>query len=138
MLQDVDDIYAVYLRALALAKALDKDMTKTIQAFVRAGNLAKKAKGTAIDAALFNTAEEKALYQAYTSAQSAVDSLVKGQDYLGAIDTLSDLAAPIDAFFDGVMVMDKDEKIRSNRLGLLKSVDDLLRRVADFSKLVLA
>ena len=138
VLQDVDDIYAVYLRALALAKALDKDMTKTIQAFVRAGNLAKKAKGTAIDAALFNTAEEKALYQAYTSAQSAVDSLVKGQDYLGAIDALSDLAAPIDAFFDGVMVMDKDEKIRSNRLGLLKSVDDLLRRVADFSKLVLA
>ncbi len=137
VLQDVDDIYAVYLRARTLAKALEKDMTKTIQAFVRAGNLAKKAKSSAVDAALFNTAEEKALYQAYTSAQSAVDSLVKGQDYLGAIDALSDLAAPIDAFFDGVMVMDKDEKIRSNRLGLLKSVDELIHRVADFSKLVL-
>ena len=137
VLQDVDDIYAVYLRARTLAKALEKDMTKTIQAFVRAGNLAKKAKNSAVDAALFNTAEEKALYQAYTSAQSAVDSLVKGQDYLGAIDALSDLAAPIDAFFDGVMVMDKDEKIRSNRLGLLKSVDELIHRVADFSKLVL-
>lgn len=137
VLQDVDDIYAVYLRARTLAKALEKDMTKTIQAFVRAGNLAKKAKNSAVDAALFNTAEEKALYQAYTSAQSAVDSLVKGQDYLGAIDALSDLAAPIDAFFDGVMVMDKDEKIRSNRLGLLKSVDELIHRAADFSKLVL-
>ena len=137
VLQDVDDIYAVYLRARTLAKALEKDMTKTIQAFVRAGNLAKKAKNSAVDAALFNTAEEKALYQAYTSAQSAVDSLVKGQDYLGAIDALSDLAAPIDAFFDGVMVMDKDEKIRSNRLGLLKSVDELIHCAADFSKLVL-
>ena len=137
VLQDVDDIYAVYLRARTLAKALEKDMTKTIQAFVRAGNLAKKAKNSAVDAALFNTAEEKALYQAYTSAQSAVDSLVKGQDYLGAIDALSDLAAPIDAFFDGVMVMDKDEKIRSNRLGLLMSVDELIHRAADFSKLVL-
>ena len=137
VLQDVDDIYAVYLRARTLAKALEKDMTKTIQAFVRAGNLAKKAKSSAVDAALFNTAEEKALYQAYTSAQSAVDSLVKGQDYLGAIDALSDLAAPIDAFFDGVMVMDKDEKIRSNRLGLLKSVDELIHCAADFSKLVL-
>ena len=66
-----------------------------------------------------------------------MDSLVKGQDYLGAIDALSDLAAPIDAFFDGVMVMDKDEKIRSNRLGLLKSVDELIHCAADFSKLVL-
>ena len=138
VLQDVDDIYAVYLRALALSKAMEKDMTKTIQAFVRAGNLAKKAEQTTMDAALFQMDEEKALYQAYTSAKSAVDSLVKGQDYLGMIDALSDLAAPIDAFFAGVMVMDKDEKIRNNRLGLLKSVDLLIQQAADFSKIVLA
>ena len=54
------------------------------------------------------------------------------------IDALSDLAAPIDAFFAGVMVMDKDEKIRNNRLGLLKSVDLLIQQAADFSKIVLA
>ena len=81
--------------------------------------------------------EEKALYQAFTSTASAVESLIEGQDYAGAIDALSDLAAPINALFDAVMVMDKDAKIRNNRLALLLLVDRLIRRVADFSKLVL-
>ena len=67
-----------------------------------------------------------------------MESLLKGQDYLGALDDLEELAAPIDAFFDAVMVMDKDEKIRSNRLGLLKAIDQLINQVADFSKIVLA
>ena len=138
VLSDVDDVYAVYQRAQAVSQVLAGDMTKTIQAFVRAGNLAKKADTSVVDEKLFTTGEEKALYQAYTSAFSAVDSLIAGEDYVGAIDALKDLAAPIDAFFDGVMVMDKDEKIRVNRLGLLKSVDDLIHRVADFSKIVLA
>jgi glycyl-tRNA synthetase beta chain len=138
VLDSVDNIYAVYLRGKAVAEAVEKDMTKTIQAYVRAGNLAKKAKTAVIDATLFKTDEEKALYQAYTSAASAVESLIEGQDYVGAIDALADLAAPINAFFDAVMVMDKNEKIKNNRLGLLKSVDVLLGKVADFSKIVLA
>ena len=57
---------------------------------------------------------------------------------MGALDDLEELAAPIDAFFDAVMVMDKDEKIRKNRLGLLKAIDALVNEVADFSKIVLA
>ncbi len=138
VLVDVDDLYAVYLRAQAVAKAMEQDMTKTIQAFVRAGNIAKKADSSEVDASLFQTGEEKTLYQAYTSAASALESLIKDADYLGALDALSDLAAPIDAFFEAVMVMDKDEKIRRNRLGLLKAMDDLIHKVADFSKIVLA
>ena len=138
VLGNVDDIYAVYLRAQAVAKALEKDMTKSIQAFVRAGNLAKKAETEGMAEALFTVPEEKALYQAYVSTASALESLLKGQDYLGALDDLEELAAPIDAFFDAVMVMDKDEKIRKNRLGLLKAIDALVNEVADFSKIVLA
>jgi glycyl-tRNA synthetase beta chain len=138
VIDDVDDIYATSLRAKAVAKALESDKTKAIQAFVRAGNIAKKAKSTAIAPELFTMDEETALYQAYTSAESAVESLIRGEDYTGAIDALEDLVAPIDKFFDGVMVMDKDEKVRNNRLALLKSVDELIKRVADFSKIVLA
>ena len=138
VLGNVDDIYAVYLRAKAVAKAMEQDMTRTIQAFVRAGNLAKKAETEGMEEALFTVPEEKALYQAYVSTASAMESLLKGQDYLGALDDLEELAAPIDAFFDAVMVMDKDEKIRSNRLGLLKAIDQLINQVADFSKIVLA
>ncbi|MBE6074304.1 MAG: glycine--tRNA ligase subunit beta [Selenomonas ruminantium] len=138
VLEDVDDLYAVSLRADAVAKFVATDAaTANIQAFVRAANLAKKSETAAIDEALFTAPEEKSLYQAYTSTASAVESLVKGQDYTGAIDALTELSQPIDAFFDGVMVMDKDEKVKNNRLGLLKSIDILINRVADFSKVVL-
>ena len=51
---------------------------------------------------------------------------------------LAKLRVPVDAFFDDVMVMDKDEKIKNNRLGLLKSIDQLVSRIADFTKIVLA
>ena len=138
VLENVDDLYAVSLRAEAVAKFVASDAaTANIQAFVRAANLAKKADAAAINEALFNTDEEKSLYQVYTATASSVDSLVAGHDYDGAIDALTELSAPIDAFFDGVMVMDKDEKIKNNRLGLLKSIDALVNRVADFSKVVL-
>ena len=47
------------------------------------------------------------------------------------------LTAPINNFFDNVMVMDKDENIKHNRLALLKNIDDLIKTIADFSKIVL-
>jgi len=138
VLDNVDDLYAVSLRAEAVAKFVASDAAvANIQAFVRAANLAKKSESAAIDEALFTTDEEKNLYQVYTATASSLDSLVAGRDYTGAIDALTELSAPINAFFEGVMVMDKDEKVKNNRLGLLKSIDTLVKRVADFSKVVL-
>ena len=136
----VDDIYGVFLRAQAVNEAVKQDMEKTIQAFVRTGNIARKAEDVqaAVEAGLLAEQVEKDLYKAYEDAASKVVKEIVAQDYAGAIATLSQLAAPIDAFFDGVMVMDKDEKIKNNRLGLLKLVDNLVCQVADFSKIVLA
>lgn len=136
----VDDIYGVFLRAQAVNEAVKQDMEKTIQAFVRTGNIARKAEDVqaAVETGLLAEQVEKDLYKAYEDAASKVEKEVAAQDYAGAIATLSQLAAPIDAFFDGVMVMDKDEKIKNNRLGLLKLVDNLICQVADFSKIVLA
>ncbi len=136
----VDDIYGVFLRAQAVNEAVKQDMEKTIQAFVRTGNIARKAEDVqaAVEADLLAEQVEKDLYKAYENAASKVEKKIVAQDYAGAIATLSQLAAPIDAFFDGVMVMDKDEKIKNNRLGLLKLVDNLICQVADFSKIVLA
>lgn len=136
----VDDIYGVFLRAQAVNEAVKQDMEKTIQAFVRTGNIARKAEDVqaAVEADLLAEQVEKDLCKAYEAAASKVEKEIAAQDYAGAIATLSQLAAPIDAFFDGVMVMDKDEKIKNNRLGLLKLVDNLVCQVADFSKIVLA
>lgn len=136
----VDDIYGVFLRAQAVNEAVKQDMEKTIQAFVRTGNIARKAEDVqaAVEADILAEQVEKDLCKAYEAAASKVEKEIVAQDYAGAIATLSQLAAPIDAFFDGVMVMDKDEKIKNNRLGLLKLVDNLVCQVADFSKIVLA
>lgn len=136
----VDDIYGVFLRAQAVNEAVKQDMEKTIQAFVRTGNIARKAEDVqaAVEADILAEQVEKDLYSAYETAAAKTEQEIAAQDYAGAIATLSQLAAPIDAFFDGVMVMDKDEKIKNNRLGLLKLVDNLVCQVADFSKIVLA
>lgn len=136
----VDDIYGVFLRAQAVNEAVKQDMEKTIQAFVRTGNIARKAEDVqaVVEADLLAEQVEKDLCKAYEAAAAKVEKEIAAQDYAGAIATLSQLAAPIDAFFDGVMVMDKDEKIKNNRLGLLKLVDNLVCQVADFSKIVLA
>lgn len=136
----VDDIYGVFLRAQAVNEAVKQDMEKTIQAFVRTGNIARKAEDVqaAVETGLFAEQVEKDLCKAYEAASDKAEKEIAAQDYAGAIATLSQLAAPIDAFFDGVMVMDKDEKIKNNRLGLLKLVDNLICQVADFSKIVLA
>ena len=136
----VDDIYGVFLRAQAVNEAVKQDMEKTIQAFVRTGNIARKAEDVqaAVEADLLAEQVEQDLCKAYEAASDKAEKEIAAQDYAGAIATLSQLAAPIDAFFDGVMVMDKDEKIKNNRLGLLKLVDNLICQVADFSKIVLA
>ena len=140
VLGDIDDVRRVMLAAEAVrAQLAAPDMAAAVQAFVRVANLAAKAEGEArIDEALFETEEEKELMKAYASAKSAAESLVEAHDYVGIIDDFKDLAEPINAFFDAVMVMAEDADVRRNRLSLLKSIDCLLREVADFSKIVQA
>ena len=135
----IDDIYGVFLRAQAVNEAIKQDMEKTIQAFVRTGNIARKAEDVeaAVETDLLGEQVEKQMYSAYEAAAAKMQKDIAAQDYAGAIAVLAELAEPIAAFFEGVMVMDKDEKIRNNRLGLLKMVDNLICQVADFSKIVL-
>ena len=139
VLADVDDVYGVELRAQAVADFAEDDTKRAdIQAFVRVANLAEKAENDSVDASLLQEDAEKALYQVYTSTKSSMESLVKGRDYVGALDALTELSKPIDAFFDAVLVMDKDEAIKNNRLGLLKAIHELVGQVADFKKIVTA
>ena len=139
VLADVDDIYAVSLRVKAVADYVaSADAAAGIQAFVRVANLAKKAESAEVSAELFQTDAERTLFAAYEKAAAAVEADIASEAYAEAIRALAALAAPIDAFFADVMVMDKDEAIKNNRLGLLKSIDAIVGRVADFTKIVLA
>ena len=137
VLDDVDDIFAVTLKASALEQFLaTPDSTKIIQSFVRVGNLAKKSESTEMIAELFTLDAEKVLYGAFAAIKVAADELVAKKDFLGALDVLKKISTPIDSFFDSVMVMDEDLTVRKNRLALLKSIDNLLAKIADFGKIV--
>ncbi len=132
VLTDVDFVADVPVRAAYVERLLASDGADAlVQSFVRVGNIARMTETGVVDPALFVAQEEGALHAAY---ERAVAARAEGADTLPAEQAL---AAAIDAFFDAVMVMDKDERIKANRLSLLKTIDNYLLWTADYSKIVL-
>ena len=83
------------------------------------------------------TADEKALYELHLDVNNSVSEALKKNDYNKALQELSRMTKPVDDFFIKVMVMDKDEKLRANRLALLKTLERMYFELADFSKIVI-
>ena len=88
-----------------------------------------------IDAAQLKEPAEAALAQAVQAAIGETSSALQSGDYVSVLKRLSTLRAPVDAFFDGVMVMAENADLRRNRLALLKSLSDRFLAVADISLL---
>jgi glycyl-tRNA synthetase beta chain len=88
-----------------------------------------------VNADRFQHASERNLHTAMQDGATMVGHMQCGR-YAQAMDVLVGLKPAIDAFFDGVMVNADDPAIRSNRLSLLKEVDDLFMSFADFSQIV--
>jgi glycyl-tRNA synthetase beta chain len=78
---------------------------------------------------------ERALHDAIQSASEKARELYDRGDYAGYLTTFSVLKAPVDTFFDKVMVMVDDPKVRQGRLALLRDLREAMNRVADISKL---
>jgi len=78
---------------------------------------------------------ERALHDALQAVSDRAAQLADGLDFAGSLTQLSTLKTPVDSLFDAVLVMHEDETIRNNRLGLLRSVADQFRRIADFTQL---
>ncbi|WP_336771723.1 glycine--tRNA ligase subunit beta [Paenibacillus sp. MMO-58] len=108
----------------------------TIDAFNRVCNLASKAESRAVDPALFEVEAEGALYEQWQKAHPAVAAAIAEGDIASALANLSSLKQAINAYFDSVMVMAKDDAVRSNRLATLSLIADDITAIADFSKLV--
>ncbi len=105
-------------------------------AFKRAGNIIKDFKNGAVDPTRFESDEERSLYHAYVRTKENVLTHVDGHDYRSALIELAALRKPVDDFFNGVLVMAKDEAIRFNRLSLLEEISKMFHMIADFSKIV--
>ena len=78
---------------------------------------------------------EIALFDALQKASASADKLFKQGDYTGYLKTFAVLKAPVDAFFDDVMVMVEEDSLRRNRLALLADLRLAMNRVADISRL---
>jgi glycyl-tRNA synthetase beta chain len=103
-------------------------------AFKRAENITKTQGEDKVDVALLKDEAEKGLYTTVCAAEDVMPGLIKDAKYKDALEALVALKGPIDAFFNGVMVMVEDETLRRNRLALLVRVRNLFRQYADFSK----
>ncbi|MGD9832210.1 MAG: glycine--tRNA ligase subunit beta [Piscinibacter sp.] len=104
----------------------------------RVGNILKKSEdkvAPVTDAALFAEPAERALADALEAVAPRSERAFEAGDYTGSLQALAALKAPVDAFFDTVMVNAEDPKLRANRLGLLARLHVAMNRVADLSKL---
>ncbi len=130
-----DDPADALKRCEALTPFRERDDIADLSvAFSRAKNLSRPEMGIDTDVSLMGI-EEATLVDAMTEADQALASSLAVGDYEAALGVLASLRAPIDAFFDNVLVMDEDEGLRANRLKLLNRLVALFEQVADFSKL---
>lgn len=104
----------------------------------RVGNILKKADGAVeagIKPELLQEAAEKSLAEALQAVSPKAEAAFASGDYAASLQALAALKAPVDAFFDNVMVNAEDPALRANRLGLLATLHQAMNRVADLSKL---
>jgi glycyl-tRNA synthetase beta chain len=104
-------------------------------AFKRVGNIIKGGVEIPLRDDLFEADCERTLAGAVAHARSVVAGAVAAGDYAAALQVIAALRAPVDAFFDGVMVMAEQPDIRANRLALLTEAGRLFEGIADFSKI---
>jgi glycyl-tRNA synthetase beta chain len=125
------------------ARALDalrtsEDYQPLVTALKRAGNILPKQFEGAVKKGLLKEDAEKALYGAYIEIKDRAAEKTAKLDFRGALADIASLRKYVDAFFDTVMVMDKDAEVKSNRLALLAGIAGLFSKIADFSRLVLS
>lgn len=134
-----DDIVDLFVRAKALAEYVETpEAAESIQAFTRVANLCKKAEGeTIIKESLFVEPAEKELYEVVCRLQKETIPALVGYNYAEVLKLMNEVSAPVNKFFDTVMVMDKDENVKNNRLALLVQVKETASMVGDLSAIVL-
>jgi glycyl-tRNA synthetase beta chain len=134
-----DNIPETWNRVGALEKLkAEPDFEPLAVAFKRVVNIMKKTDETEpgdIDQNLFQHTSESALLSAYESVKKRVEDHLEKGFFDQALVNIASLRDPVDAFFEGVMVMAEDEKVRRNRISLLAHIADLFGKFADFSKL---
>ncbi len=108
-----------------------------VQTFTRVANLVKDGAAAPVQAELFVHPSEGALYEAVRQQQQKAAALLADRNYEGLLGLTAELAEPVNALFDNVMIMAPEAEVKQNRLALLASVRDFALQVADLSKVVM-
>ncbi|MDU1340925.1 MAG: glycine--tRNA ligase subunit beta [Veillonella sp.] len=117
-----------------LANRIDENV-ELVQAFTRMYNLVKDVTYTGVDESLLKEDAERALYQMATKASEASIDAWDKNDYDAVVAVPATLAPAINTFFEDVMVMDKDEAIKANRLQLVRLAYSVMAIIGDISAL---
>ncbi|QAS54159.1 glycine--tRNA ligase subunit beta [Halobacillus litoralis] len=107
---------------LLVEKRQEPSFKPVHEALGRALKLAEKADDDKVSPGLFKNDQEKKLYEVHQSIREEYLSYLQDGHPSEALDLLAELSEPIHSFFDATMVMAEDEKVRNNRLGLLKQI----------------
>ncbi|WFU02629.1 glycine--tRNA ligase subunit beta [Rhizobium sp. CB3171] len=139
---EADDLLMVARRVEALTAFITSEDGKNLLAGTkRATQLlaAEEKKGTVVadgvSEALLKLDAEKDLFAAIKAASAEASDAIAKEDFRSAMSALSKLRAPVDRFFEDVLVNDEDAAIRANRLALLRLIREATGTVADFSKI---
>jgi glycyl-tRNA synthetase beta chain len=131
-----DDLADLAARVKALSAFRQReDYQALTAAFKRVCNIVKEGVDAPVDPSLFQDEAEHTLYKAFQEAKVKAETETARQAYLEALAEIAAIKWAVDGFFDAVMVMAEDEKVRSNRLALLTAISRLFGRIADFAKL---
>lgn len=117
-----------------LANRIDENV-ELVQAFTRMYNLVKDVTYTGVDESLLKEDAERALYEAATKASEASIDAWDKNDYDAVVAVPATLVPVINKFFEDVMVMDKDEAIKANRLQLVRLAYSVMAIIGDISAL---
>lgn len=133
---DSDDLFDIKIRIDKLNEWIKKDgINEVLEGFNRVASLAVKSENDEVYRDLMNEYETD-LYDSYNEIEEDVLKLIKKRDYDDALNLFATLKKPIDNFFNNVMVMVEDEKLKENRLGLLRKIYNTMIKVCDLSQIV--
>jgi len=125
------------LRYKAIAEYLTKEKTESLsEPLIRCKNIIKGKDFSQVDEKLLREEAEIELYNQLVQRRKKINKDISNRKYSDAILRLADFKNLIDEFFDRVLVMDKNDAIRANRINLVKSCVDLYYLFADFSKIL--
>lgn len=131
------NISSLWVRAQSLTLFLQKPEAENLLAgFTRVDNLAKKALQGGAQSELFSEEVEKQLYQAYLVVKDEVQKNIQQKDYPMAMTWLAKIRIKVDSFLEETMVMVEDEAVKNNRLALLKDIQSLFLKIANFAQIV--